>query len=248
MKKYDTSNYNLYKNDVRENQPIEKVWNLYSKDELVTKFLPLVENIARKFSTSNQATGIMSLQDLIQDGSIGLIKAVNRINWATIFESKNAEKTIKSFLSKRIKGAIRRGVDNNRGTMRIPEHKINEIRQKNDDTSRDSRMFFNAVFASLDEMIENKPYFDVVDAGKQINNETLNTFLLDLLNKHLNKKEKDVIRYSYGLDCDKLSAKEIANKIGIKGDSAYVRVSQLKKQALEKLRELSDYSQVTDYV
>ena len=248
MKKYDTNNYNLYKNDVRKNQPIEKSWEKYTRQELIVKFLPLVENIARKQSTSTQATGVMSLQDLIQDGAAGLIKAVDKITWSRVLESKNPEKTIKSFLSKRIKGAIRRGADNNRGTMRIPEHKINEIRKKNDDTSKDSRMFFNAVFASLDEMIENKPYFDVVDAGKQINNETLNTFLLDLLKQHLNKKERDVIRYSYGLDCDKLSAKEIADKIGIKGDSAYVRVSQLKKQALEKLRELSDYSQVTDYV
>ena len=246
MKKYDTNNYNLYKNDVRKNQPTEKPWQEYSRHELIVKFLPLVENIARKQSTSTQATGVMSLQDLIQDGATGLTKAVDRIIWSKFFQSKNPEKTIKSFLSKRINGAIRRGADNNRGTMRIPEHKINEIRKSNDE--KDSKMFFNAVFSSLDEIIENKPYFDVSESIGEINNETISRYLLSLLKKHLTEKEINVIKYSYGLDCDKLSAKEIADKIGIKGNSAYVRVSQLKKQAIDKLKESADYSQVTDYL
>ena len=53
---------------------------------------------------------------------------------------------------------------------------------------------------------------------------------------------------SYGLDCEKHSAKQIAEKLGIKGESSYVRVSQLKKQAVEKLIENVDYSQVLDYL
>jgi hypothetical protein len=40
-------------------------------------FWVLVENIARKFSTSDQASGVLSINDLIQEGSIGLIKAVD---------------------------------------------------------------------------------------------------------------------------------------------------------------------------
>jgi hypothetical protein len=39
------------------------------------------------------------------------------------------EKTLKSFFSKRIKGSIRRQIDSNRGSIRIPEHKLNEIRK-----------------------------------------------------------------------------------------------------------------------
>ena len=39
-------------------------------------------------------------------------------------------KTLKSFLSKRIKGGIRRAIDKNRGDIRIPEHKLNEIRKR----------------------------------------------------------------------------------------------------------------------
>ena len=50
------------------------------------------------------------------------------IIWETILDSADPEKTIKSFLSKRIKGAITRAIDINRGDIRIPEHKLNEIR------------------------------------------------------------------------------------------------------------------------
>ena len=69
-----------------------------------------------------------------------------------------------------------------------------------------------------------------------------------LSNMGLDDKEYDVLRMSYGLDCVKHSATEIANKIGINGSSSYVRVSQLKKQAVEKLIENVDHSQVPDYL
>ena len=61
-------------------------------------------------------------------------------------------------------------------------------------------------------------------------------------------REFDVLRLSYGLDCEKHSAKQIAAKLGIEGSGAYVRVSQLKKQAVEKLIENVDHSQVLDYL
>ena len=71
---------------------------------------------------------------------------------------------------------------------------------------------------------------------------------MSLLKSHLNKKEIDVLRLSYGLDCDKHSAKEIASKLNIEGVGAYVRVSQLKRQAVDKLIENVDHSQVIDYL
>ena len=41
---------------------------------------------------------------------------------------------------------------------------------------------------------------------------------------------------------------EFAKRLGIEGTSAYVRVSQLKKQAVDKLIENVDHSQVIDYL
>ena len=64
----------------------------------------------------------------------------------------------------------------------------------------------------------------------------------------MNINEFDVLRLSYGLDCEKQSAKEIAKHLNIEGVGAYVRVSQLKRQAVDKLIEHVDHSQVLDYL
>ena len=102
MKKYNVQNYIRYKKDVEKNiKRIEgKMWDEYTRDELIVKFLPLVENLAKKFSTMQQATGVMTINDLIQQGSVGLIKAVDRLQIEKVIESDDPEKTIKSFLNK----------------------------------------------------------------------------------------------------------------------------------------------------
>ena len=73
-------------------------------------------------------------------------------------------------------------------------------------------------------------------------------YVKSLMLQHLNPKEYQVLRLSYGLDCKKHSAKEIADILGIKGSSSYVRISQLKKQAIDKLIEKVPHSQVIDYL
>ena len=68
------------------------------------------------------------------------------------------------------------------------------------------------------------------------------------MQKYLNENEYEVLRLSYGLDCDKHSAKQIADKLNLTGSSSYVRVSELKKQAVNKLIDNVDHSQVLDYL
>ena len=251
MKSYNVSNYIKYKTDLNRSMPDDKKdYATLTRDELIVRFLPLVENLARKFSTSQQASGVLSINDLIQEGSVGLIAAVDRIDWVKLCESDDIEKTIKSFLSKRIKGAIRRAVDINRGNIRIPEHKLNEIRKDFGKNRQMVEMFFNSIFLSIDakpNQDENTAY-QIADTSEPYNTDLLNMYLMGLLKKHLNDKEYNVLRLSYGLDCDKHSAKEIAEQLDIKGTSAYVRVSQLKKQAVEKLIDNVDHSQVLDYL
>ena len=253
MKNYNVQNYIRYKKDLE--QTIKRIdvkehFSLYDRDQLITLFLPLVETIARKFSTSQQASGVMSILDLIQSGSLALIKAVDRIDWNKINESDDKEKTIKSFLSKRIKGGIRRAIDINRGQMRLPEHMYNEIRKNFGKDKKMVAMFFNSIFLSIDS--ENRDdedmLYQIEDKSEPYNQEFLNLYLMSLLKQHLTDKEYNVLRLSYGLDCDKHSAKEIANELGIEGTGAYVRVSQLKKQAVNKLIENVDHSQVLDYL
>jgi len=252
MKKYNIKNYIRYKEDVKaaiKRIPKKDSFNLYTKEQLKVLFLPLVENVARKFSTAQTASGAMSILDLIQEGNKGLCSAVERLDMDTLEESLDQEKTIKSFLSKRIRGAIRRGVDVNRGDMRIPEHKLNEIRRskKNKDMVQ---MFFNSIFLSIDSKPrdDDDMIYQIPDTSEPYNLGMLNSYLTSLLKKHLSYKEFEVLRLSYGLDCEKHSAKQIAVILNIVGASDYVRVSELKKQAVLKLIENVDHSQVLDYL
>jgi len=250
MKQYNSENFNRYKKDVKSSQPESKAWDEYTRDELIVKFMPLVENIARKFKQSDAASGVLSLNDCIQFGNIGLVKAIDKIVWETIEGSFDPEKTIKSFLSKRIRGAIRRSVDGNRTGMRIPEHKLNEIR-KDFDNEENSSIFFNSIFDSIDVQLEdeNSYLYQVEDTSEDpMRKEKLHSIIRDIMLKHLTDKEYHVIRLSYGLGCDKMSAKQIAAKLNMPGASSYVRVSQLKKQAIEKLRSVMTHSQVADYL
>ena len=253
MKSYNIQNYIRYKKDLEET--IKRIdrkehYSLYDRDTLITLFMPLVENIARKFATSQQASGVMSINDLIQEGNLNLIKAVDRIDWNTIQESDDKEKTLKSFLSKRIKGGIRRAIDINRGQMRLPEHVINSIRKNAGKDKKMVAMFFNSIFLSIDagSRDDDDILYQIEDKSEPYNQEFLNMYLMSLLKQHLEPKEYDVLRLSYGLDCEKHSAKQIAAKLSIEGSGAYVRVSQLKKQAVDKLIENVDHSQVIDYL
>lgn len=248
MKKYNVPNYVRYKTEVTKSNPEDKNWDEYTRDELVLKFLPLVENIAKKFATSQQASGVLSILDLIQEGSIGLIRAVDRIEWDTIKHSDDQEKTIKSFLSKRIKGAIRRSIDINRGNIKIPEHKLNEIR-KNPENKKIVEMFFNSVFVdydSLESSSDDSFIFQIEDKSEDYNIDIMNTYLLAIMKQHLTVMQYDVLRYSYGLDTDKMTANVIANILGINAATAHARVSQIKKEAIDKLIANVDPNQVLD--
>ena len=254
MKKYNIQNYIRYKEDVQKQisklPDVEDDYTFLTPKQVTVLFLPLVENIARKFSTSQQASGVMTIMDLIQEGNKGLVQAVSKLEMETLSESPDQEKTIKSFLNKRIKGAIRRAIDINRGNMRIPEHKLNEIRRNFGKDKKMVEMFFNSIFLSIDskpKQDENMIY-QIPDKSEPYNMHLLNIYLKGLLQKHLDEREYQVLRLSYGLDCDKHSAIEIAEKLNINGSSAYVRVSQLKKQAVQKLIDNVDHSQVLDYL
>ncbi len=249
MKKYHVPNYIRYKEDLKASMPEQNDYSKLSRDEMIVKFMPLVENLARKFSTTQQASGVLSINDLLQIGNEGLIKAVDKLDWEMLKESEDIEKTLKSFLSKRIKGNIRRRIDMQRGDIRIPEHKLNEIRKNPQDKTMVA-MFFNSVFLSIDAQVLNDDdenmMHQVEDKSEPYNIQFMNVYLKGLMQKHLTGNEYEVLRLSYGLDCDKHSAKEIASILNIQGVSSYVRVSELKKQAVQKLIDNVDHSQVLD--
>ena len=156
MKKYNIKNYIRHKEDIKLSMPVNKSYGFYSRNELVIKFMPLVENISRKFATSQEASGVMSILDIMQEGYLNLIKAVDKIDWEKATDSDDLEMTLKSFLAKRIRGGIRRAIDKQRSNMRIPEHKLNEIRKDGGKDKKMVAMFFNSMFLSIDASPKNE--------------------------------------------------------------------------------------------
>ena len=199
MKKYNIDNYLRYKEEVQVKvhklpKIVDGNYTVYDNEQMITCFLPLVENVARKFSTSQQASGVMTILDLIQEGNAGLVLAVGKLDRSMLAESEDQEKTLKSFLSKRVKGAIRRAIDINRGNMRIPEHKLNEIRKNFGKNRKMVEMFFNSVFLSIDDkpnQDENYAY-QIPDKSEPYNTQLLNIYLKGLLKKYLDNKEYEV--------------------------------------------------------
>ena len=196
MKHYNIQNYIRYKEDLEVTlKRIErKDWHEYTRNELVMIFMPLVENVARKFASSQQASGVMAITDMIQEGHLNLIKAVDRIDWETIKASEDKEKTLKSFFSKRIKGGIRREIDKNRGQMRLPEHVTNSIRKNFGKDKKAVAMFFNSIFLSIDagSRDDDDLFMQIEDKSEPYNQTFLNMYLMSLLKSHLTQREVDV--------------------------------------------------------
>ena len=249
MRKYNVQNYIRFKEDLKEVMPPEKPYLEYTRDEMIIKFMPLVENLARKFSTGDQASGVLSILDLLQEGHKGLTLAVDKLDYEELKKSDDIEKTLKSFFSKRIKGAIRRGIDIHRGNIKIPEHQLNKIR-KNPKDEKIVAMFFNSIFSSIDEHYNNddNPIYQMPDKSEPYNIHLLNAYLLQIMKKHLNDNQFHVLRLSFGLDCDKASAIEVAKFLGINVATANVRVSQIKREAIDTLIANVDATQVIDYL
>lgn len=251
MKRYNVQNYVRWKLDLEDSLNLASEGKYSERHNIIIENLPLVESVARSFSTSDQASGVLSINDLLQSGAEGLILAVDRIDWNVVEESEEPEKTLKSFLSKRIRGAIRREIDINRGNMRIPEYKLNEIRKSDGGDKMIVQMFFNSIFSSIDVEYENEEdsfVMQIEDKSEKYNIDIINAYLLGLMKANLSEREYDVLRMSYGLDCDKMPAKEIAKKLNIEGVASYVRVSQIKRDAIDTLINTVDKSQVLDFL
>ena len=52
-------------------------------NSIIIMWTPLCESLARKFATSQQASGVMSIRDLVSCGYEGLCKAVKKLDKVT---------------------------------------------------------------------------------------------------------------------------------------------------------------------
>lgn len=222
-----------------------------ARDRLIISNLRLVVSVAKKYFHVG-----LPMQDLIQEGNIGLIKAVERFD-------PELGKRFSTYATWWIKQSILRALTTTKGIMRYPAYvhdnisKISKFIQrykseneavpsvdiiaKNLDFKvKDVQKYLDLInqsYVSLEEnykenvslhsMIADKNYFE-----EDLLAEYDYLELVDLLNK-LNSKEKKVIIHRYGLfDNQIMTLEQIGEELNLTRE----RIRQIQLIALKKLR------------
>jgi len=168
------------------NQTIFKeIGNMQNSNDPIKSNMRLVVSIAKKY------VGLgLSLDDLIQEGSIGLIQAAQKY--------KENKGKFSSYAYLWIKATITRAVSNKGRTVRVPCNQI---------TNTDVHVKVGELDASY-QGVEAPAIYSKFEEKAQINKVAF------LLTK-LKPKQANIIKKKFGINCVEMDTKEIADELGI---------------------------------
>ncbi len=238
---------------------------LIAKKKLIQANLRLVVSIAKKYT----GQGVLFM-DLVQEGSLGLIKAANRYDYSKGFK-------FSTYATWWIRQTIVRAIANNSKVIRIPVHMIDKIRlvkkamfelnytlgreateeeiaKKLNMPTKQVIMALNTIKLepmSLDTPIaDNLSLEDYISDDNYISPEskTQNTMLklhINKILKELTPKERKIIINRFGIDgTNPKTLEELGNEMGFSKE----RIRQIECIALKKLRASDNIKHLKDYL
>ena len=241
----------------------EKKSSLIAQKKLVQSNLRLVVNIAKKYTKRG-----VPFMDLLQEGSIGLIKAAQRFDYKRGFR-------FSTYATWWIKQAILRAISNNSRSIRIPVHMCDKIRnlkrailQLSVKYGREPSDYELAQFLNIEEkkilsikkamikepvslytpVAEDLCIEDYLSARDEDSPhvKTENKMMFNDIKKSLeglSEKERYIIEHRFGIEKIRtMTLEEIGKKLNFSKE----RIRQIEKEALKKLRkqntkELGEY-------